>query len=492
VQPSAVAVTSKVLPDGFPQPFHVAQRRQAEEPLVVPAKACGIVVPHAIAGTRRVETLADHQLAGFLKSYLLLVLQGAHRGDGSRVVVEARYAHAKLLGNVVKWNNHPMRKTWPFVFYFLLFAGVASSGPYRVLYYQSQSLTGAQIGLLVGIAPLITMVSLPLVTGLADRTNKHGLIMGLSLLVMVSVQVLFPYLKTFILLFGIAVLSSVLFSPIMPLSTSATMFMLEDRKDLYGRMRLGGTIGFSIVATVTGALVENHGLRIAFWGAAALFFITFLVGQKLVHGEKESEKPAQRGRASDLLRNPHFLLFLLIGLSGGISFATINTYLFPYMKELGAGESAMGLALTIGTIVEIPVLFFANRFIKRFGAYVLLVFSVAMTGLRFLLLAIAPNPVFVLFVQLLNGLNFPLLSVAGVTYADEHAPKGFRATAQGLFNASTGGIGSAIGGFAGGLLFESIGSKGMYFTLCTLLVLVLVFVHLVRRTLSPEEEVSYE
>ena len=381
-----------------------------------------------------------------------------------------------------------MRKIWPFIFYFLLFAGVASFGPYQVLYYQSLSFTGAQIGLLVGIAPLITMVSLPLVTGFADRTNKHGLVMGLSLSVVVLGLVLLPYLKTFILLLGLAILFSVFFSPIMSLSTSATMFMLGDRKDLYGRMRLGGTIGFSIVATVAGALVENYGLRMGFWGAAALFAIAFLVGQKLIHGEAEIEKPAERGRASDLLRNPHFLLFLLIGLSGGISFATINTYLFPYMKELDAGESAMGLALTIGTIVEIPVLFFANRFIRRFGAHVLLMFSIAMTGLRFLLLAVAPNPVFVLFVQLLNGLNYPLLNVAGVTYADEHAPQGFRATAQGLFNVSTGGIGSAIGGFAGGLLFESVGARGMYLVLCILMVLVLVFVGLVRRTLAPEQK----
>jgi len=377
---------------------------------------------------------------------------------------------------------------WPFSFYFLFFAGVASFGPYRVLYYQSLSFTGAQIGLLVGITPLITLVSLPLVTGLADRTNRHALITSLSLLVVVSGLFLFPTLKTFILLFGMAILFSVFFSPIMPLSNSATMFMLGASKDLYGRIRLGGTIGFGIVATVAGSLVENNGLKIAFWSAASLFFIAFLVSQKLVHGAEESGKPADRGRASDLLKNPHFLLFLLIGFSGGISFATINTYLFPYMKELGAGESMMGLALTIGTLAEMPTLFFVNRFIKRFKAYVVVIFSIAMTGLRFLLLAVAPDPIFVLFVQLLNGFNYPLLYVAGVTYADEHAPKGFRATAQGLFNASMGGIGAAVGGFAGGLLFESMGAKGMYLFFCVFVALVLVFVSLVRRTLPPEQE----
>jgi len=381
-----------------------------------------------------------------------------------------------------------MKKTWPFSFYFLLFAGVAAFGPYMVLYYQSLSFSGAQIGLLAGIAPLITMVSVPFMTGLADRTNRHGLIMSLSLLVVVSGLVVLPYLKTFIPLFGMAILSRVFFSPIMPLSNSATMFMLGDRKDLYGRIRLGGTIGFGIVATVVGSLVENYGLKIAFWSAASLFFVAFLVSQKLVHGGEESGKSADSGRASELLKNPHFLLFLLIGFSGGISFATLNTYLFPYMKELGAGESMMGLALTIGTIAELPVLYFVGRFIKRFRAYALVIFSIAMTGLRFLLLAVAPNPIFVLFVQLLNGFNYPLLMVAGVTYADERAPQGFRATAQGLFNAAMGGIGGAIGGFAGGLLFERVGAKGMYLVFSIFVAFVLVFVSLLRRTLPPEQE----
>ena len=379
----------------------------------------------------------------------------------------------------------PSKFGWPFSFYFLILAGMATYRPYLVLYYQSLSFTGAQIGLLVGIAPLITMVSLPLITGFADRTNRHKTIMSLALVVLVAVLMLYPSLTTFVPLLGIAVLSTMVYAPTMALSNSAAMFMLGDRKDLFGRIRLGGTIGYSIAATLSGILVQHHGLKIAFWGAAGIFFIAFLVSRKLVHGEDEREKSANKGRASELLKNPHFLLFLLIAFCGGISFATLNTYFFPYMKALGAGESVMGLALTMGTIAEIPILFFANRFIRRFQAYPLIIFSLAMTGVRFLLLAVAPNSLFVLVVQLLNGCNYPLLSVAGVTYADASAPKGFRATAQGVFNASLSGFGFAVGGFVGGLIFERLGARGMYLVFGLFIALVLILVSLVRRMLPP-------
>ncbi|MCK7519702.1 MAG: MFS transporter [Ignavibacteriales bacterium] len=47
-----------------------------------------------------------------------------------------------------------MRKIWPFSFYFLYFAAMASLLPFFVLFYQSLGFSGAQIGLLTGIPPL--------------------------------------------------------------------------------------------------------------------------------------------------------------------------------------------------------------------------------------------------------------------------------------------------------------------------------------------------
>jgi PPP family 3-phenylpropionic acid transporter len=378
-----------------------------------------------------------------------------------------------------------MRRLWPFAFYFLLFAAIASVGPFMVLYYQGLGFTGAQIGLLTGITPLITLFSAPLWTGLADTTRRHRTMMGFAILAGATTLFVFPLLHAFVPVLLIAASLSFFTAPVTPFADSATMSMLGDEKEMYARIRLGGTIGYGLAAPVAGVLVHNYGLRSAFWASATLFLVGFAVSQKLVYGQLTAEGPAG-GRVRALLKNPRWLLFLIVALAGGAASAAFNNYLFPYMKELGANESTMGLALTVGTIAEIPILFFGNRLIRRFRSYGLLMLSMVVTGLRLLLFAASGTPDLVLFIQVLNGLTFPAMWVAGVSYADENAPAGMNATAQGLFSAMVLGFGTAVGGLVGGLLLEGMGGRGLYLIFGVAVLAIVAIVALIGRRLPAE------
>ena len=122
----------------------------------------------------------------------------------------------------------------------------------------------------------------------------------------------------------------------------------------------------------------------------------------------------------------------------------------------------MGLALTIGTLSEIPVLFYGNRLLQRFTTNGLLLLAMTITGLRLILFAASPTPEMILMLQLLHGLTFPAMWVAGVAYADQYAPSGMRSTAQGLFGAMVFGLGLAVGGFIGGPILENWGGHVLY------------------------------
>jgi PPP family 3-phenylpropionic acid transporter len=354
-----------------------------------------------------------------------------------------------------------MNKIWPFTLNFLLFAAMVYVVPFLVLYYQSLGFTGAQIGLLTGLTPLITMVSAPFWTGLADKTRRHRLIMSLAILMSSAIWAVVPLFSAFALVLLLVILFNAFNAPVTSFTDSATMFMLADKKDLYGRIRLGGTLGFGITASLAGLFVQDYGLKYAFWGGALLLFLALLTSQKLAFGEAKTGSALKQG-VRILLADRRWYLFLTLALASGFALAATNTYLFPYLKELGATEAVMGLALTLGTLSEIPVLFFGNRLLQRFKANGLLLLAMTVTGSRLILFAAAHTPEWVLALQLLNGLTFPAMWVAGVAYADQNAPPGMRSTAQGLFGATVYGLGLAVGGFIGGPILESWGGRALY------------------------------
>jgi len=382
-----------------------------------------------------------------------------------------------------------MKKIWPFTFYFLYFSAFASLLPFFVLFYQGLGFSGAQIGLLTGVPPLITLIGAPVGTGLADSTRRHKLIMGLGIAVAIIVILLLPAFTSFAAIFILIALFNIFISPIGSLSDSATISMLGEHRAMYGRIRLGGTIGWGLFAPIAGALVLNYGLNIAFWVFAGIMFLNLLVSQKFSFGKPE-EHASDHGGIRALTTNRRWVIFLLFAFLGGVGAFSAASYLYPYMSELGADSRQMGVALTIATLTEIPIFFFGDRLVKRFGSYGLFMIALVLIGIRSLLFAVASTTFMVWVVQIFGGMIFPAMWVAGVSYADENAPAGLKSTAQGLFGAVMFGFGSAISGFVGGVLLESIGGRGMFLVFGIIILAGLALVEGIRRMLPGEEIVQ--
>ena len=357
-----------------------------------------------------------------------------------------------------------MKKIWPFTFSVLYFAAFSSLMPFLVLFYQELDFGGAQIGLLAGIPPLVTLVSAPLWTGLADSKHWHKWVMGLGILGTVVVVFLLPWFTAFIIIFALIILFNTFISPVPSLADSATINMLGEDRAKYGRIRLGGTIGWGVFAPIAGIIVQRYGLQAGFWSFCAIMLVNLWISQRFVHGAQEQAE-ARHGGIRALLSNRRWINFLFLAFLGGIGSFSVAAYLFAYMAEMGATESTMGVASSIATVTEVVIFFFGNRLVRKLGSYGLLLLALVMSGIRLLLLGLIDTISMVMALQVFGGMVFPAMWLAGVYYADENAPAGLKSSAQGLFGAMVFGVGAAISGFLGGLLLESIGGRGMFFVL---------------------------
>jgi PPP family 3-phenylpropionic acid transporter len=365
----------------------------------------------------------------------------------------------------------------------LYFGAGACVFPYFVLYYQGLGFTGAQIGLLSAISPLISLAGAPFWTGVADTTNRHKLIMSFTVLVCMGLVACYPFVSTFAAILVLGSLFSFMIAPVNSLADTATMTMLGDQQHMYGRVRVGGTVGWGAIAPVAGIVIEKYGLHWAFWSYAVLMFMGFLVSQRFVFTRSRQLISLRHGLL-ELFSNRRLVLFLATTFVCGMALMSINVYLGAYMAELGIRKSAIGFALGLATLSEFPTLFFADRLLLRLKPHGLLIFSMVATLVRLFLYATAASEFGILVFQVLNGFTFAALWVAGVSYVNAIAPAGLQATAQGIFGATVFGFGAAGGGFLGAILLERLGGGQMYAIFGVLMSAALIFYVLMERQLT--------
>jgi PPP family 3-phenylpropionic acid transporter len=121
----------------------------------------------------------------------------------------------------------------------------------------------------------------------------------------------------------------------------------------------------------------------------------------------------------------------------------------------------------------------------------MLVLSMVATMVRLFLYATVTTKAGILVFQLINGITFGSLWVAGVSYLNEIAPLDLKATAQGIFSATVFGFGSAAAGFIGAILLERVGGAHMFAIFGALTLTTLIVYLLLERRLPKMEKVEY-
>jgi PPP family 3-phenylpropionic acid transporter len=243
-----------------------------------------------------------------------------------------------------------------------------------------------------------------------------------------------------------------------------------EKPELYGRVRVGGSIGWGLMVLATGFLIDNLGLglpvifylNIAF---LLVFFLFIAVIPNLAPLERLDRSKVTFKKIGEMFQRPGFVLIFVLIIIWGMGEASISNFLFLHIKHLGGSSTLMGTALSISLIGEIVTFSIANKIQEKIGELkmILLAFIVLIVWLTGLALIKDPNmiPLF----QVFGGAGFGLMHSGSVAYVNRRAPKELGTTAQALRGGLYSGFGVGIGTLFSGRLYENFGSSSLYQTM---------------------------
>jgi PPP family 3-phenylpropionic acid transporter len=349
----------------------------------------------------------------------------------------------------------------PKIFNFTYFAALAAIYPFLPLYYEDLGLSGGQIGVLIGVFPLMTTASASLWGGLADSTGRHNILLKMAIVGAIIGSILVFLSGTFLSLFLSVLLFSAFTTPIVPLVDNTILQLLGEDSDQYGRFRLWGSIGWGIGAPLVGTVVGRLGLQWSFFLYAALMGLTLLTTTQFRIDPAKLQGRFREGLGL-LLSDRGWIRFLSALFIAGIGLAVVDNFLFLHLRSIGASESLMGITLTVGTASEVILFMSSDRILSSLGTRKLMTLAIAALVVQLLSYSILRVPWPALIIQALHGPSFAGLWMAGVSFANRMAPQGMGATAQGLLSTVLLGLGAIAGSLMGGQLLDLGGSAAAF------------------------------
>ncbi len=348
----------------------------------------------------------------------------------------------------------------PKMFYFCWFASIGALVPFISLFYRHSGLDLGQIGVLASLPGLIQIVAAPVWGLFADMLRLRRTILPLALAGTILPVLLISRVQAFGWLFLFVTLQALFTAPIVSLADSATLTLLGDQRERYGAQRMWGAVGWGLSTLFFGRLLTGLGLTTIFWGYAGLCTLAFAAA--LLLPRTEFVQTDMRAAIRTLRRDRRWFGFLGCVLLIGFCSSTISSFLSLYLQDLGANDAQIGLAYTIASISEMPVMMLSPLVLRRWGARPLLITAGLLYGIRAIIYIFAPSPGVALAAQLLHGPCFAALWTAGVVEAQRLAPPGLEATAQSLLGMAFFAIASALASAVGGQIYRDLGTTALF------------------------------
>jgi PPP family 3-phenylpropionic acid transporter len=351
------------------------------------------------------------------------------------------------------------------LFYFLWFAGGSFLMPFLPLFYREQGLTGFQIGMLSSIGFAVGMMAAPLWGRWTDRTFSPHRLLQLAIACNVATILLLSRQTAFLPIAVIIGFNALAGSGQEPISSSLALRVTHGTRSGFGSIRLWGSLGWAIMVSVAGWMIQRTSLQTSFVGFAVCLSAAWLV--LLVFRPRTPPAPPSAVRSSAKpelppVRSRVFLALFLAMLMSWFAMSGIRQFEAIYLTQLGAGEQMVGLAATLAAAVELPGMFLTDRLCRRYGAHYILLSGLVLEGLARGTVLLFPTIPWIVGIRMLTGIAFSMYTVGVVAYVQEILPAGRQAGAIALYTVVVRNLVCLVGYPLSGVIFDAAGAYWLY------------------------------
>ncbi len=347
-------------------------------------------------------------------------------------------------------------------FYLCYFAILGAMVPYWTVFLRGRGMSALEIGQLMAVGTLTRILAPWVSAWVGDRMARRIVVVRLAAALMTVIFCGMFVARGFWQVALVTAAFGFFWNAALPQFEIVTLRHLGSTSNLYGRIRLWGSVGFIGVVLGGGWLLERSGLDTLLLVLLATMAGT-LVSSLLV--PDRPGPPAVQAKASlrGALRQPAALGFLAAAFLMQASHGPYYGFFSILLEDLGYTRSMVGALWALGVVAEVGVFLALARLLPRIGAARVFMASLLLAAVRWLLIGHgAGSLAWLLPAQLLHAATFGAFHVAALAQVQRFFPAALQGRGQALYSGLCMGGGGALGGVVSGFLWDAVGAARVY------------------------------
>jgi len=328
---------------------------------------------------------------------------------------------------------------------------------------QNSGYSATQIGIIFSIPPLMRFLTPFFFLKLFSLSKQ---VLHITLVMMlISIPLLYLTIHNFALFAITNIFFGISFGLVLPYMETYALSVLQ--KERYGKARLWGSVGFTIIALVLARFFDNDiGLHFIAVSVVMSVIFAYIISGDDGHFDNKTDK-----------QNSNFSLFKQIYLWISIflmqvSFGAFYSFFTIYETDHGISLETVSYLWSFGVLCEI-VLFYYQAYVIKFDLLKIIKFTIFITAVRWMMLYLFPDSIFISFLsQSFHAFSFALYHTATLSYLYTlYEDK--KLTSQFYY-----GFGFGLGGFAGSLISGQFYGDYLFLSSAIIAFLSFLFLHI--------------